>query len=131
MRFKAGDTASITKTITDEDIRKFADASGDHNPLHLDEEFAKTTRFGRRIAHGMLSASLISAVIAGDLPGEGSIYLAQTLQFVAPVFPDDIVTAKVTIVSQREDKPIVKLATVCTNQHDEVVVKGEATVLVS
>jgi len=131
MRFKAGDTASITKTITDEDIRKFADASGDHNPLHLDEEFAKTTRFGRRIAHGMLSASLISAVIAGDLPGEGSIYLAQTLQFVAPVFPDDTVTAKVTIVSQREDKPIVKLATVCTNQHGEVVVKGEATVLVS
>jgi acyl dehydratase len=131
MRFKAGDTASITKTITDEDIRKFADASGDHNPLHLDEEFAKTTRFGRRIAHGMLSASLISAVIAGDLPGEGSIYLAQTLQFVAPVFPDDTVTAKVTILSQREDKPIVKLATVCTNQHGEVVVKGEATVLVS
>jgi len=131
MRFKAGDTASITKTITDEDIRKFADASGDHNPLHLDEEFAKTTRFGRRIAHGMLSASLISAVIAGDLPGEGSIYLAQTLQFVAPVFPDDTVTAKVTIVSQREDKPIVKLATVCTNQHGEVVVKGEATVLIS
>jgi len=131
MRFKAGDTASITKTITDEDIRKFADASGDHNPLHLDEEFAKTTRFGRRIAHGMLSASLISALIAGDLPGEGSIYLAQTLQFVAPVFPDDTVTAKVTIVSQREDKPIVKLATVCTNQHGEVVVKGEATVLVS
>jgi len=131
MRFKAGDTASITKTITDEDIRKFADASGDHNPLHLDEEFAKTTRFGRRIAHGMLSASLISAVIAGELPGEGSIYLAQTLQFVAPVFPDDTVTAKVTIVSQREDKPIVKLATVCTNQHGEVVVKGEATVLVS
>jgi acyl dehydratase len=131
MGFKAGDTASITKTITDEDIRKFADASGDHNPLHLDEEFAKTTRFGRRIAHGMLSASLISAVIAGELPGEGSIYLAQTLQFVAPVFPDDTVTAKVTIVSQREDKPIVKLATVCTNQHGEVVVKGEATVLVS
>jgi len=131
MRFKAGDTASITKTITDEDIRKFADASGDHNPLHLDEEFAKTTRFGRRIAHGMLSASLISAVIAGDLPGEGSIYLAQTLQFVAPVFPDDTVTAKVTIVSQREDKPIVKLATLCTNQHGEVVVKGEATVLIS
>ena len=131
MRFKAGDTASITKTITDEDIRRFADASGDHNPLHLDEEFAKTTRFGRRIAHGMLSASLISAVIAGDLPGEGSIYLAQTLQFVAPVFPDDTVTARVTVVSQREDKPIVKLATVCTNQHGEVVVKGEATVLVS
>lgn len=129
MRFKSGDTASITKRITEEDIRKFADASGDHNPLHLDEEFAKTTRFGGRIAHGMLSASLISAVIASDLPGEGSIYLGQTLQFVAPVFPDDTVTAKVTVVSQREDKPIMKLATICTNQHGEVVVKGEATVL--
>lgn len=131
MRFKSGDTASITKTITDEDIRKFADASGDHNPLHLDEEFAKNTRFGRRIAHGMLSASLISAVIARELPGEGSIYLGQTLQFIAPVFPDDTVTARVTVVSQREDKPIMKLATVCTNQHGEVVVKGEAAVLVN
>ena len=131
MRFKVGDTASITKTITEEDIRQFADASGDHNPLHLDDEFAKTSRFGRRIAHGMLSASLISAVIASDLPGEGSIYLGQTLQFIAPVFPHDTVTARVTVVSMREDKPIMKLATVCTNQHGEVVVKGEATVLVS
>lgn len=131
MGFKVGDTASITKTITDDDIRRFADASGDHNPLHLDEEFAKTTRFGRRIAHGMLSASLISAVIAGELPGEGSIYLGQTLQFVAPVFPGDTVSARVTVVSMREDKPIMRLETVCTNQHGEVVVKGEATVLVS
>src|SRR5947207_4887381 len=86
MKFKPGDTASISKTITDDDIQKFADASGDHNPLHLDDEFAKSTRFGRRIAQGMLSASLISAVIADQLPGQGSIYLGQTLKFVAPVF---------------------------------------------
>ncbi len=79
MKFKTGDTASISKTITDNDIQKFADASGDHNPLHLDDEFAKSTRFGRRIAHGMLSASLISAVIANQLPGQGSIYLGQRL----------------------------------------------------
>jgi 3-hydroxybutyryl-CoA dehydratase len=131
MRFKVGDTASITKTITDDDIRRVADASGDHNPLHLDEEFAKTTRFGRRIAHGMLSASLISTVIAGELPGEGSIYLGQTLRFAAPVFPGDTVSARVTVVSMRQDKPIMRLETVCTNQHGEVVVKGEATVLVS
>jgi acyl dehydratase len=74
---------------------------------------------------------LISAVIANDLPGQGSIYLGQTLQFVAPVFPGDTVTARVTVTSIRDDKPIVKLETVCTNQRDEVVIKGEATVLVS
>ena len=130
MKFKPGDTASISKTITDDDIQKFADASGDHNPLHLDDEFAKSTRFGRRIAHGMFSASLISAVLANQLPGQGSIYLAQTLKFVAPVFPGNTITARVTVISIRDDKPVMKLETVCTNQHDEVVIKGEATVLV-
>jgi 3-hydroxybutyryl-CoA dehydratase len=128
MKFKPGDTASLSRTISDADIRAFADATGDRNPLHLDEEFAKQTRFGRRIAHGMLSASLISAVIANELPG--SIYLGQTLQFVAPVFPGDTVTARVTVSGIREDKPILKLETVCTNQRDEVVIKGEATVRV-
>jgi len=77
MKFKPGDTASISKTITDDDIQKFADASGDHNPLHLDDEFAKSTRFGRRIAHGMLSASLISAVIANQLPGQVAFILGR------------------------------------------------------
>ena len=131
MKFKPGDTASLSRTISDDDIRAFANATGDHNPLHLDEEFAKQTRFGKRIAHGMLSASLISAVIANDLPGQGSIYLGQTLQFVAPVFPGDTVTTRITVTSIREDKPIIKLETVCTNQRDEVVIRGEATVLVS
>ena len=131
MQFKPGDTASLSRTIGDDDIRAFANATGDHNPLHLDEEFAKQTRFGKRIAHGMLSASLISAVIAQDLPGLGSIYLGQTLQFLAPVFLGDTVTARVTVTSIREDKPIIKLETVCTNQRDEVVIRGEATVLVS
>jgi 3-hydroxybutyryl-CoA dehydratase len=131
MKFKPGDTASLSRTISNDDIRAFANATGDHNPLHLDEEFAQQTRFGRRIAHGMLSASLISAVIANDLPGQGSIYLGQTLQFVAPVFPGDTVTARVTVISIREDKPIVKLETVCINQRDEVVIRGEAIVLVS
>jgi 3-hydroxybutyryl-CoA dehydratase len=131
IKFKPGETASLSKTISDDDIRAFANATGDHNPLHLDEEFAKQTRFGKRIAHGMLSASLISAVIANEMPGQGSIYLGQTLQFVAPVFPGDKVTARVTVTGIREDKPIVKLETVCTNQRDEVVIRGEATVLVS
>ena len=130
MKFKLGDTASLSRTISDADIRAFADATGDRNPLHLDEEFAKQTRFGRRIAHGMLSASLISAVLANELPGQGSIYVGQTLKFVAPVFPGDTVTARVTVSEIREDKPILKLETVCTNQRDEVVIKGEATVRV-
>ena len=131
MRFNVGDSAEITKTIDETDIQAFAEVTGDHNPIHLDETFAKTTRFGRRIAHGMLSASLISAVLANKLPGEGSIYLSQTLQFVAPVFPGDEVTARVIIKEIREDKPIVKLETICLNQRGDIVIRGEATVLVS
>ena len=130
MKIKVGDSASISKTITDEDIQAFADVSGDHNPLHLDDEYAATTRFGRRIAHGMLSASLISAVLGNELPGAGSVYLSQTLKFVKPVFPGDTVTARVTVTGVRDDKPIITLETVCVNQHNEPVLKGEATVLV-
>ena len=131
MKFKVGDSAEITKKITEADIQAFADVTGDHNPIHLDDEFAKSTRFGRRIAHGMLTASLISSVLANKLPGEGSVYLGQSLQFVAPVFPGDEVTARVTIKQIREDKPILKLETICVNQHDETVIRGEATVLFS
>lgn len=130
MKPAIGDTAFLSRTISDADIRAFADTTGDHNPVHLDDDFAATTRFGRRIAHGMLTASLISAVIANKLPGQGSIYLSQNLQFVAPVFPGDEVTARVTVTAVRDDKPIVKLQTTCTNQRDEIVIKGEATVLV-
>ena len=129
MPFSVGDSAEITKTIEQADIDAFANVTGDHNPVHVDEEFAKTTRFGRRIAHGMLTASLISAVLANKLPGEGSVYLGQTLQFVAPVFPGDEITARVTVREIREDKPILKLETVCVNQRDEIVIRGEATVL--
>jgi 3-hydroxybutyryl-CoA dehydratase len=130
MKFNVGDMAEITKTIDEADIQEFAKVTGDHNPIHLDDEFAKTTRFGRRIAHGMLSASLISAVLANKLPGEGSIYLGQTLEFRAPVFPGDEVTARVIVKEIREDKRIIKLETVCVNQRGEIVIRGEATVLV-
>lgn len=128
MKLKIGDTATRSKTIADADIRAFADVSGDHNPIHLDDEFASQTMFGKRIAHGMLSASLISAVLANDLPGHGSIYLGQTLKFVAPVFIGDEITARVTVTFVREGKPIAKLETVCTNQRGEIVIEGEATV---
>ncbi|HXQ72735.1 MAG TPA: MaoC family dehydratase [Pyrinomonadaceae bacterium] len=128
MKLNVGDTASRSKAITDEDVRTFAAVSGDENPIHLDEKFAADTPFGKRIVHGMLSASLISAVLANDLPGHGSIYLGQTLKFVAPVFIGDEITAHVTVTAVRDDKPIAKLETVCTNQRNEIVIKGEATV---
>jgi 3-hydroxybutyryl-CoA dehydratase len=130
MKIKVGDTASVTRTITHEDIEKFAELSGDRNRIHLDADYAKTTRFGKRIAHGMLTSSLISNVIGNQLPGLGSIYLGQTLQFLAPVFPGDTIIARATVTSVREDKPIVQIKTVCTNQNDQVVIRGEATVLV-
>ncbi|HEX8073305.1 MAG TPA: MaoC family dehydratase [Pyrinomonadaceae bacterium] len=129
MALQVGDTASLSRTITDADIRAFAELTGDHNPVHLDDEYAAGTRFGRRIAHGMLSAGLLSAVLANELPGRGSVYLSQSLRFVAPVYPGDTVTARVTVKEIRADKPIVTLATVCTNQRDEPVIKGEAVVL--
>ena len=130
MKLNVGDTAEITKTIEQADVDAFARLTGDHNPIHVDEAFAKTTRFGRRIAHGMLTASLISSVLANKLPGEGSVYLGQTLQFVAPVFPGDEITARVTVKEVREDKPILKLDTICSNQRGEVVIRGEASVFI-
>ena len=130
MALKVGDKASVTKQITDDDIRAFADLTGDYNPVHLDDKFAAGTRFGRRIAHGMISAGLISSVLANKLPGTGTVYLSQSLSFVAPVFPGDTVTAQVTVTKVREDKPIVTLETVCTNQQNETVIRGEAVVLV-
>ena len=130
MRIKVGDTASSTRKITDADILGFAALSGDHNPLHLDDSYAATTRFGKRVAHGMFSASLISAVLGNDLPGTGSIFLSQTLKFLAPVYPGDILTARVTVTDVREDKPIVTLETVCENQRGETIIRGEAVVLV-
>lgn len=126
-----GDKASRVTTITDEMIRGFADLTGDTNPVHLDDVYAQTTRFGRRIAHGMIAASLISATLANDLPGPGTVYLSQTLQFKAPVFPGDIITTTVEVKSVRPDKPIVTLTTFCKNQDDKVVLEGEAVVLVS
>ena len=110
-------------------IRAFAHLTGDTNPVHLDDSYAAGTRFGRRIAHGMLGASLISAVLANELPGRGTVYLSQTLRFNAPVFPGDTVTARVVVKQVREDKPVVTLETVCTNQRGERVVEGEAVVL--
>lgn len=121
-----GQTASITKTLTDEDTKLFAAASGDVNPVHLDEEFAKTTMFKQRIAHGMWTGGLISAALAMELPGPGTIYLGQNLSFRAPVFLGDTITVTLEVTAKDDDKGWVTLACKAVNQDGKTVVKGEA-----
>jgi 3-hydroxybutyryl-CoA dehydratase len=130
MDLKIGDTFSTERHVTDELVRKFADVSGDYNPIHLDEEFAKTTRFGRRIAHGMLSGAFISAVLGYEFKERKIVYLSQSMKFTAPVYIDDTVTATATVTNIREDKGVVTLETVCTNQNGQTLVKGEAVVMI-
>ena len=125
---KVGMSASFAKTVTEADVVLFAGVSGDVNPAHLNEEYAKGTMFGGRIAHGMLSAGLISAALANKLPGPGTIYLGQTLKFKAPVRPGDTVTATVTVREVIVDKKRVILDTVCT-VGGKVVLEGEATMM--
>ena len=123
-----GMKASFAKTITEADIILFAGASGDNNAMHIHEEFARTTPFKGRIAHGMLTASVISAAIAGRLPGPGTVYLSQNLRFKAPVRPGDTVQATVTVKELQAEKKRVLLTTVCT-VGDKVVIDGEALVM--
>ena len=130
MTLQIGDTFTVQKEVTDELIRKFADVSGDHNPIHLDEEFAAKTRFGKRIAHGMLGASFISAVLGYKLSEQKVVYLSQTLKFIAPVFIGDTVTAKAVVKEIREDKPIVTIETTCENQNGELLITGEGKLMI-
>ena len=123
-----GMSAETAKTITDADIVLFAGVSTDVNAVHMDEEFGKTTMFGGRIAHGMLSASLLSAVLGNRLPGPGTIYLSQSLRFRAPVRIGDTVHARVTVKEVLTEKCRVVLDTVCTVL-DKVVIDGEAMVM--
>jgi 3-hydroxybutyryl-CoA dehydratase len=127
--FRIGDTASIQKTFTEEEVLSFANISGDKNPIHLDENYAANTRFGKRLVHGILTSGLISALLGMELPGPGSIYIKQTLNFRAPVFIGDTITATVTITNIREDKPIITLDTTCTNQDEILVIDGQAILL--
>jgi 3-hydroxybutyryl-CoA dehydratase len=125
---KVGMRAIFAKTITEADIVLFAAASGDNNAIHINEEFARTTQFKGRIAHGMLSASVISAAIAGRLPGPGTIYMGQNLRFMAPVRPGDTVHATVTVSELIPEKCRVRLSTICTVK-GEIVVEGDALVM--
>jgi acyl dehydratase len=125
-----GQSCDYVKTVSEEDILMFARLSGDVNPVHLDEEFAKTTQFGGRIAHGMYTAALISAAMALNIPGPGSVYLTQTMKFRAPVKIGDTLTVHIEVLTKRTGKNFVTLSTIVTNQHGKKVVTGEATALV-
>jgi 3-hydroxybutyryl-CoA dehydratase len=126
---QVGDSAWMSKRISDADVRSFAEISGDHNPVHLDDAYAATTFFKQRIAHGALSGALISAVLGMLLPGPGSIYLSQSLNFKAPVYIDDEITAKVEVIAYRADKRITTLKTEVFNQDNKLVLEGEAVVI--
>lgn len=125
---KIGMMRQLTKQITDRDIELFAEVTTDHNPVHLDDDYASATMFKGRIAHGMLTAGLISAVIGEQLPGHGTIYMEQSLKFLAPVRPGDVVRAEVTVTAIDLKKRRVTLATQCLVDEKPVLV-GEATVL--
>ncbi|MHA2299098.1 MAG: MaoC family dehydratase [Candidatus Hodarchaeales archaeon] len=125
---KIGQKASLVRTISEEDIQQFAEISGDHNPIHLDEDYARTTIFEGRIAHGILTAAFISTVIANQLPG--SIYLRQTMNFKKPVRIGDTITVKVEVTAKNDEKQRIKLATRVFNQKEQLVLDGEAETLI-
>ncbi len=130
MDIKIGDTFSTTREVTDELIRAFAELSEDFNPIHVDEEFAKQTRFGRRIAHGMLSGAFISAVLGNEFKERKIVYLSQTMRFTAPTFIGDTITTTATVKGIRAEKGIVTLETICTKQTGEVTLTGESMVMI-
>ena len=133
MRFdelEPGAAAEWSRTVTEADVVLFGGVSGDFNPVHFDATAAEKSRFGGRIAHGMLSASFISTVLGTKLPGPGTIYLSQNLRFTAPVRIGDTVTARVEVAEVTPAKRRVRLLTTCVNQRGEKVIDGEATVMV-
>lgn len=124
-----GQRAEVSRTIEDADILAFAELTGDRNPVHLDEAFAAATRFEGRIAHGLLTAGLLSAVLGMHLPGPGAVYLGQSLRFRAPVRPGDTLTATAEVSALEAEKRRVRLRTTITNQHGATVVDGDADML--
>lgn len=128
MGFKVGDTKSVSVQVTDKMVHQFAEMSGDFNPVHMDDNFAKKTRFKQRIAHGMICGALISRDLAMEL-GTAGIYLSQSLKFLHPVFIDDTVTIELKVLSLREEKGIAMIETLVKKQTGEVCVKGEAMIM--
>ncbi len=123
------DKAMFSKTITEHDVYTFAGVTGDLNPAHINEIHAEKSFFKKRIAHGILGAGLISAVLGMQLPGPGTLYLSQNLKFLAPVYFGDTVTAEVEVIEKIEEKNRIKLSTICKNQDGKIVIEGEALVM--
>jgi 3-hydroxybutyryl-CoA dehydratase len=127
-QLKVGDMAESAKTISEADVYLYAGITGDFNPTHVNEEYARNTYFKTRIAHGMLTAGLISAVLANQLPGPGTIYLKQELSFLAPVMIGDTITARVEVIEILQEKNRIRFKTTCSNQKGNVVLDGEALI---
>ena len=125
---EVGARATWTRTVTAEDVERFAELTGDRNPLHFDESFASRTRFGRLVAQGGIAAGLFNALVAMELPGPGSVFLHQEWDYPAPVFVGDTVTAEAEVIEARADKPITKLRCVARRQDGEEVLRGECLV---
>ncbi len=125
---QVGDTGTFSKIVTEMDVRAFAEASGDFNPLHIDEDYARKSIFGRRVAHGILTAAIISTVLGGEIPGVGTIFVELHIKFLKPVFLGDTVTAHAT-VSEIINPKRVRLLVACTNQRSEDVGLGNAVVI--
>lgn len=121
-----GQSATRTKTITDADLRAYAEITGDCNPLHFDDAFAAGTRFGRRVAQGGIVAGLLNALVAMDLPGPGTVFMNQTLTYHAPAYVGDMLTARVEVVSLKPTKPVSQLKFQVTNQNGQVILDAEA-----
>ena len=128
---KIGDSAQTSKIITEKDINDFAGVTGDFNPAHLDQAYAEKTMFKGRIAHGLLSVGLLSAVLGNILPGQGTIYLSQEIKFLAPVRIGDTITARVEVIELIPEKNRAKFRTICANQDGKLVVDGIAWVMPS
>ncbi len=126
-----GDRAEYSKTISEANVYGFADITGDFNPLHVDEEYAKQTRFGARISHGALLAGLVSTVVGMKLPGPGALYASQSLSFLKPVFIGDTITASAEVIRKIEDRNRIVLKTRCINQNGDAVAEGESVLLPS
>lgn len=121
-----GQTAQRTKTVTEDDLRRYAELTGDYNPLHFDDEFAAATRFGRRMAQGGIASGMLNALVAMDVPGPGTVFMSQDIKYLAPAYIGDTLTAEVEVVSVRPDKPICELRFRIANQAGQTILEANA-----
>jgi len=126
LQLHVGQSAERSKTIADADVQRYAEITGDYNPLHFDDAFAAGTRFGRRVAQGGIAAGMLNALVAMDLPGAGTVFMSQTLTYKAPAYLGDTLTARVEVVSLKADKPVCQLRFAIRNQDDVVILEAEA-----